>query len=416
MGRDILQHHDGVVDDHTDGDRERRERNDVQRRSRGEEIDERTDQRDGDRHADDERRPPASEEDHHHQHHEDKGVHDGLRERPDGVGDLLRAFENQLHLHVLGQRLLDFGQTLLDFVDDIHGIGARLFLEHHAHAALAVHTFVHGEFFERVADFGHVGEHHRAAPGVRHHDLAQLVAEFELAVGLDVEGVVADVDRAARNIDVLGGDDLAQLLDRQVVGVELGGIDIDLHLAFGRTDNGDGAHAVHAVQHVDQLVVEQFVQGRIALLGRDGDHHHGDHRGRELEDRRIVDVVGQHGLHAAHHVADLVGTLIEVGAVLELDGNHRHVVLRLGGQLLEVAHRIEVVLQHTGDVGLDLRGVGAGVHRDDRNLRNLDLRILVHGQIHQREESEDHHADEQQHRGDRFADRTFVNFHMRRGV
>ena len=29
MGRNVLQHHDGVIDDHTDGDRERRERNDT---------------------------------------------------------------------------------------------------------------------------------------------------------------------------------------------------------------------------------------------------------------------------------------------------------------------------------------------------------------------------------------------------
>ena len=416
MRRNVLQNHDGVVDHHTDGDGERRERDDVQRGAGGEEVDERTDQRHGDRHTDDQRRAPASEEGHHHQHDEDEGVENGFRERPDGVGDLLRAFENQLHLDILREGFLNLRQARLDFVDDIHGVGARLFLEHHAHAPLAVDALVHRGFFERIADLGHVRKSHRAAPGVRHHDLAHLVREFELAVGLDVEGVVAHVDRAAGDVDVLGGDDLPQLLDREVVGLQFGGVDVDLHLAFGCADDRHGAHAVDAVEHVDQLVVENLVQRRIALLGRDGKHHHGDHRGRELEDRRIVDVVGQHGLHAAHHVADLVGTLIEVGAVLELDGNHRHVVLRLGGQLLEVAHRIEVVLQHTGDVGLDLRGIGAGVHRDDRNLRNLDLRILVHGQIHQREESEDHHADEQQHRGDRFADRTFVNFHMRRGV
>ncbi len=36
---DVLQHHNGVVDHHTDGDRERRERNDVERLARGQQID-----------------------------------------------------------------------------------------------------------------------------------------------------------------------------------------------------------------------------------------------------------------------------------------------------------------------------------------------------------------------------------------
>ncbi len=411
VGGDVLEHHDGVVDDHTDGDGERRERDDVERRPCGEQVDERTDQRHGDGHADDERGAPTSEEDHDDEHHEDEGVHDRFGQRTDGVGDLLRRLVDELHLDVLGQRTLDFGQAALDLVHDVDGVRTRLLLEDDAHAALAVDALVHGGLLERIADLGHVGEHDGAAAEVRNHNLAQLVGELELAVGLDVEGVVADVDAAAGDVDILGGDDLAELLDREPVGVELRGVDVDLDLTLGSTDDRHGAHAVDTVQNVDQLVVQNLVERRIALVGRDGEHHHRDHRRGELEDRGIVDVVGQHRLHARHHVADFVGALVEVGTVFELDGDHRDVVLRLRRQLLEVVHRVEVVLQHTRDVGLDVGGVGAGIHRDDRNLGDFDLGILVHGQVHEREESEDDHAHEQQDRGDRFAYRAFVDFH-----
>ena len=40
----------------------------------------------------------------------------------------------------------------------------------------------------------------------------------------------------------------------------------DFFLSFGCADDRHGAHAVDAVEHVDQLVVENLVQRRIALL------------------------------------------------------------------------------------------------------------------------------------------------------
>ena len=91
---------------------------------------------------------------------------------------------------------------------DVYGVRSRLLLYDHAHAQTAVDTLVHGGLFERIAYLGHVFEHDRASAGVRDDDLAQLVAGGELAVGLDVEGVVTDVDRTAGDVDILGGYEL----------------------------------------------------------------------------------------------------------------------------------------------------------------------------------------------------------------
>ena len=339
----------------------------------------------GNRQTDDERRPPAAQKDHHHEHHEDKGVHDRLRQRPDRVGDLLRTLVDQLDVDVARQRGGDRRQTPLHLVHDVDGIGARLFLDDYAHAQLAVHALVHRRLFERIADLGHVVQQHLAAVAVRKHHLAQLRRGVgELAVCLDIEGVVADIDRTARDVDVLGGDDAADLLDRQPVGFDLLGIDIDLHLAFGNAHDRHRSHAVDAVEVVDQLVVENLVQRRIALIGRDGEHHDRNHRRRELEYRRVIHVVGQQRLRAAHGIADVIGRLRQIGAVLEFERNHREVVRRLRSHLLEVLHRVEVVLQHTGDIGLDIGRIGPRIGRNDGDLRDLDIGILIDGEVVQR--------------------------------
>ena len=71
-------------------------------------------------------------------------------------------------------------------------------------------------------------------PAIGNHDLAHLVTQLEFAVGLDVGRVVADVDRTARDVDVLGGDDLPQLLDGQIVASSLAGSTLTCTRARGR--------------------------------------------------------------------------------------------------------------------------------------------------------------------------------------
>ena len=76
--RNILQHHDGVIDHHTDGDGERAKRNDVDGAAGEFQVNKGYNQgnRDGD--ADDEGRTPASEEEEYHQHYEEQGVQNGF--------------------------------------------------------------------------------------------------------------------------------------------------------------------------------------------------------------------------------------------------------------------------------------------------------------------------------------------------
>ena len=78
MCRDVLQHHDGVVHDHTDGDRESRHRHDVEGVACSPQIHQRCKEGDRNRKHDDEGRTPSSEEEVNDEHHDEEGHEDGL--------------------------------------------------------------------------------------------------------------------------------------------------------------------------------------------------------------------------------------------------------------------------------------------------------------------------------------------------
>ncbi len=125
-----------------------------------------------------------------------------------------------------------------------------------------------GGFGKGVANFGNVAQQHRATAHVGDHHAAQVVAGGKLSVGLDVERMVTDVHRTGGNVDILGGDQAPQRLDRQAVSSELVGIYIDLHLTHRRPHDSHGADAVDAVEGVHQFFIEDFRERRIAFVGR----------------------------------------------------------------------------------------------------------------------------------------------------
>ena len=274
-----------------------------------------------------------------------------------------------------------------------------------------VDAFVEGLLLDGIADLGHVTQVDVPSAVARHQHVVEFVARVEFAVGLDVDRIVADVDRTGRHIHVFGRNHLAELFDGQVVGLHLARIDIDLHLAHRGAHHADRTDALDAVEAVDQLFVKQFVEAVVTVVGRHGEHHDRDHGAAELVDRRIVHLVGQQRPRTVHGIADVVGRHIQVCSPFELERDHREVVLRPGGDLLQILHRVEVVLQHTGDVSLDIGSVRTRIGRDDRYGRQVHLGIHVDGQIAQREGAENHHHDEDQYRRNRFSDRTFVYFH-----
>src|SRR5699024_572782 len=114
------------------------------------------------------------------------------------------------------------------------------------------------------------------------------------------------VYRTGRYIDVLGGYHLADLFDRQVVGLHLARVHIYLYLPFGSTHHTHRTDAVHTVEAIDELVVQQLVKPVVALVGRHGKHHDGNHGAAELVQRGVVHIIGQERAHTVDGIADIV--------------------------------------------------------------------------------------------------------------
>ena len=324
---DVLQHHDGIVHHHTDGHRQGGQRDDVERTVGEHQVDEGHDQGDRDGDADDQRGAPLAQEEEHDQHHEEEGVQDGFFQGTDGVLDFFRRVVDHLDLDVGRKRLLDAGELLAHVLADLHGVGTRFLGHHQTDGFLAVHLLVEREVLDGIADRRQVADED-FLPKRRggDHDVGDVGTLLVLAAHLHLVLLAVHLDRTARQVQVVHAHGVGHLLERQVVGVELGLVDVDIDIAVGRTRHRHGADAVDAVELRDHLVVEDLLQAGIAFL-----RHHGilddRHQARiELEHHRARATVRQVALDHVYERSDVIGCFVPVCPPLQLDGYYRHVI------------------------------------------------------------------------------------------
>ena len=180
--RDILQYHDSIVDDHTDGDGERGERYDVQRVPRDEEVDERGDERYRDREDDDEGSTPAPEEEEDDEHHDHEGDDDGLLERIDRIDDEARGIDEVADLDVRGEVLLDLGEGSTDLASDLDRVRAFLLRDHDDSTALPIDEVLLLALPDGILNLCDVAQIDVLPADTRHDDRAELhrIGEFPL--------------------------------------------------------------------------------------------------------------------------------------------------------------------------------------------------------------------------------------------
>ena len=226
--------------------------------------------------------------------------------------------------------------------------------------------------------------------------MLQLLAIGKLAIGFDIICTTCQIHRTCGNIEVLRCDDTTDRLDRQTKCLDSLRIDIDLNLAHGLTNDTHRTDTIHTIQHIDQTVVQNLVHCVIALIGRNREHHYGHHRRTELENRRIIHLVGQQGLSTADNVAHVIHRYIKVRTPLHFERNHRHVILRCRGDLFQIIDRVKLVFQHSGNICFDIGCISSCIDRRYGDVGRVHFGILVDRQILQREESEDDHTQEEQ--------------------
>ena len=199
----------------------------------------------------------------------------------------------------------------------------------------------------------------------------------------------------------------------QAVCLQFARVAIDLDLTRRGAVDAHRTHAVDTGQRGRHLVVQDLVQARERLVGRGRQDHDRHVVGAEFEDDGHRGAVRQLGVDHVQFVPDIVGRLLDVDAILEFQGQDADVLLRPGGQFLEVRDAVQRVLQELRQVLLDVRGAGSLVGRHHHDDVGVELRELGDRSPREREDAEDHEGDEDQRRRDRMLYRTSVDAHTR---
>ena len=114
VAHDVLAHDDRVVDQQADAQRQRHQREEVQREPERVQRDERRDHRDRKREAGDDRAAPAVQEQEHDQHGQQRALDDRLLDAVDALLDRLGRRVDDLHLDVGRQPILERGHRVAD--------------------------------------------------------------------------------------------------------------------------------------------------------------------------------------------------------------------------------------------------------------------------------------------------------------
>ena len=105
--------------------------------------------------------------------------------------------------------------------------------------------------------------------------------------------LLAHLHRAARQIEVVGAYGVADGLHAEVIGIELLGVKVYVNVAFGGSADGDVADTVDAFEFVGDLVVNNFVQSGITLVGGKSILNDGERRRVDLQYHWTAHTAGQ---------------------------------------------------------------------------------------------------------------------------
>ena len=182
---DVLQHDDRIVDDEADRQRQRHQRDVVDRKAEQVHHGERRDQRDRDGKRRDQRRPDPPHEGEDHQDHQRDRQRQRELDVADRGADRARAVVEGLQRRGGRQLVLERRQHRLDRIDHRHRVGVRLPLDREddgAGAVIPARGLVVGDGIDDARD---VAKPHRFAVGTLDDELGEGGGIVELRVGDD---------------------------------------------------------------------------------------------------------------------------------------------------------------------------------------------------------------------------------------
>ena len=226
---DVLDDDDRVVDDEAGRDRQRHEREVVDRVAEQVHRPEGPDQRNGNRDARNERRAHAPQEGEDHEDHEHDRDREGDLDVPDRSPDRRRAVENSGELDRRRDLGLELRKHGLDPVDGLDDVRSGLAKDDDQDRRLSVGEAGRADVLDRVDDVGDVREAERAAALVGEDERPVQAGIQELVRRADGPRALGRADLALRAVGVLAGEESPDVLERQPRVVERRRVGLDAH-------------------------------------------------------------------------------------------------------------------------------------------------------------------------------------------
>ena len=226
---DVLHYHDGIVDDEAHRDGERHQRQIVE--AKPGEIHDRggAEQREGHDQARYDGDAEIAQEQEDHEHHEADGDAEGELHVLDGSADRRGSVGKDIDGDRRWDHRLKPRQRLLDLVDGLDHVGAGLLVNDEKNCGLIVVPGLRVEVLRTVDRMAHVLDPHCSSVAIGNDHVVIVGRLGELIVGGDGEAAGRAIERALGGVGGGGGKHAANVLERQPLGRELGGIDLHPH-------------------------------------------------------------------------------------------------------------------------------------------------------------------------------------------
>ncbi len=376
IAADVLQHHDGVVDDEADRDRQRHQRQIVQRVAEHPHQRAGAEQRQWHRHGGDHGRPEAAQEGEDHHHDQEDGQEQGELDVLHRGADRGGAVGDHLDLDRRRNGGDQAGQCRLDLVDCVDDIGAGLLEDDEEHAALAIGPGGLLGVLRSGDGLADVTDTQRPAIAVGDDDVVPGLRGEQLVVGIDGVGAGGAVDIALRAVDGRDIDRGADVFQRQALGDQLGGIDLDPDRWLLLTADDDLRDAGNLADLLGKLGVDGVADRgqRQRLRGCRQQH---DRRVRRVDlaiGRRRGEALRQLAAGGVDGSLDVVGGAVDRAVEVELDGDRCRAEIARRGHLRDAGDLRELALQRLRDRGRHCLRAAARERRGDLDGREVDLR------------------------------------------
>ena len=357
VAHDVLAHHNRVVNQQPHTQAQRHQRDHVDGEAQHVHEQKAAEDGNGQRQAGDHGRAPAVEEQKHNQYGEQRAFNQGAAHVIHRHPDLPRAIGDLRELNPGRRRLLQLIKRFAQAIHHRNRVFILRFLHRHQQGSLAV---VQGQTFgclRPVADARQLAQAHRAARTLHHDDLGKIFRALHAPLHLQHPVLVQGADAACGQVLVFVFDRCRHLLRRHAIGLQRGGLQIQIDLPGCATHHRRRTDAAHIFQAAFEHLVgpeRQLHRAGCAGCGVGGDGHGPNGFGRRVKTQhaRVFDFWAQQGLDPGDFFAHIFGRFAPFGLQAEFDDDYRLAFVAARGQVADAANRIHCLFNFFGDLAL----------------------------------------------------------------